>query len=254
MDGRQAPEEFRRDTRQRVLDAARELFARPGGYRATSMRQIGERLGVTKAALYYHFRSKDEILQCLTAPLLDALDAALDAAAAERGLARVRRHVVDGSVAAMLAHRDVLTMLLRDLALLSETAVGARLAAVMVRGQDLLAGPDAGLGQRIRAFQLTSGLANTITRFADVPAEVLRVHLLDGARVVLAGLPAADEAPPAPRGRPRGRAGGRPRALGQGAVDRARERYRSGEPVERIAQELGVSRATVYRHLNAPEL
>jgi AcrR family transcriptional regulator len=255
VEGRHGGGDERSDTRELILQVASALFARPGGYRATSMRQIAERVGVTKAALYHHFRSKDDILDRLTEPLLGELEAALDMASAESELAAVRWRVVEGCVETMLAHRAVLAMLLRDLALLSGTRVGSRLAAVMARGQDLLAGPSAGLGQRIRAFQLTSGLANTITRFADVPAETLRVHLLDGARVVLDGLVSCGPDPAERqgvrlRGRPRGRAGGRPPALGAGDIALARRRYRAGEPVERIAAALGVSRATVYRHLN----
>lgn len=48
-------------TRQRILDVALELFTEHG-YDGTSLREIAERLGVSKAALYYHFKSKDEIL------------------------------------------------------------------------------------------------------------------------------------------------------------------------------------------------
>jgi AcrR family transcriptional regulator len=254
----------RSGTRQRILAEANLLFARPGGYRATSMRQIADRIGVTKAALYHHFRSKDQILDQLTEPLLGALEALLEAASAESGLARVRRRVVEGCVDTMLEHRDVLAMVLRDLALLSETQVGMRLGGVMVRSQELLAGPGAGLGKRIRAFQLTSGLANTITRFAEVPSEVLRGHLLDGAAVVLDGLAALQpEAGPAGaveepvhgrRGRPRGRTGGRPPVLAADQKADVRRRYQEGEPVELIASSLGVSRSTVYRNLGRAQL
>jgi DNA-binding transcriptional ArsR family regulator len=159
----------------------------------------------------------------------------------------------------MLAHREILAMLLRDLALLSETQVGVRLAGVMTGAQDLLAGPGADLGERIRAFQLTSGLANTITRFADVPAVTLHEHLIKGARVVLDALGVSQEEAGSRdvgeqqgsrrRGRPRGRSGGRPPALGADDIALARRRYQAGEPVEQIAEALGVSRATVYRHL-----
>jgi AcrR family transcriptional regulator len=53
-----------RDTRQRILDVALELFIEQG-YDGTSLRQISERLGVTKAALYYHFASKEDLLLAL---------------------------------------------------------------------------------------------------------------------------------------------------------------------------------------------
>ena len=52
------------DTRERILDAALDLFTEQG-YDGTSLREIAEKLGVTKAALYYHFESKEDILLAL---------------------------------------------------------------------------------------------------------------------------------------------------------------------------------------------
>ena len=52
------------DTRERILDVALDLFTEQG-FDGTSLRQIAEQLGVTKAALYYHFESKDDILMAL---------------------------------------------------------------------------------------------------------------------------------------------------------------------------------------------
>jgi AcrR family transcriptional regulator len=60
------------DTRDRILDAALDLFIEQG-YEKTSLREIAERVGVTKAALYYHFSSKEEIIRTLVHPLYDAL-------------------------------------------------------------------------------------------------------------------------------------------------------------------------------------
>jgi len=61
------------DTRERILRVAAELFSEQG-YDATSLRQLADRLGFTKAALYYHFQSKDEILEALVGPVLEMLD------------------------------------------------------------------------------------------------------------------------------------------------------------------------------------
>ncbi|MFZ0251662.1 MAG: TetR/AcrR family transcriptional regulator, partial [Acidimicrobiales bacterium] len=58
------------DTRQRILDVALDLFTEQG-YDGTSLRQIAEQLGVTKAALYYHFESKEDILMALHMRLHD---------------------------------------------------------------------------------------------------------------------------------------------------------------------------------------
>jgi AcrR family transcriptional regulator len=56
--------ERRGDTREKIRSVALELFAERG-YDATSLREIAERLGVTKAALYYHFKSKEDIVASL---------------------------------------------------------------------------------------------------------------------------------------------------------------------------------------------
>jgi AcrR family transcriptional regulator len=61
LDG-QAPEAD--STRERILNVALELFTEKG-YDGASLREIAERLGVTKAAIYYHFASKDDILMAL---------------------------------------------------------------------------------------------------------------------------------------------------------------------------------------------
>ncbi|MBQ1046616.1 MULTISPECIES: TetR/AcrR family transcriptional regulator [unclassified Micromonospora] len=60
-------------TRQRIQAVALELFTEHG-YEKTSLREIAERLGVTKAALYYHFKSKDEIVTSLVDDRLRRMD------------------------------------------------------------------------------------------------------------------------------------------------------------------------------------
>ncbi|MFF3560976.1 TetR/AcrR family transcriptional regulator [Streptomyces sp. NPDC002574] len=61
------------DTKAEIRQVAIELFTEQG-YEATSMREIAERLGITKAALYYHFTSKEDIVRSLFTDHLDALD------------------------------------------------------------------------------------------------------------------------------------------------------------------------------------
>jgi len=45
-------------TRERILDISLELFTTQG-YEKTSLREIAEQLGFSKAAIYYHFESKE---------------------------------------------------------------------------------------------------------------------------------------------------------------------------------------------------
>ncbi|MEU3347032.1 helix-turn-helix domain-containing protein [Streptomyces sp. NPDC006700] len=76
MDGTRQ-QQRRGNTRQRIQDVALELFA-VQGYEKTSLREIAERLDVTKAALYYHFKTKEEILvslfESLTRPMEDLIE------------------------------------------------------------------------------------------------------------------------------------------------------------------------------------
>ena len=51
-------------TRERILDVALDLFT-DQGFDGTSMREIAERLHISKPAIYYHFASKEEILMAL---------------------------------------------------------------------------------------------------------------------------------------------------------------------------------------------
>jgi AcrR family transcriptional regulator len=54
----------KQSTRERILDVALDLFVEQG-YEGTSLREIAEVMGFTKAALYYHFASKDDLLLAL---------------------------------------------------------------------------------------------------------------------------------------------------------------------------------------------
>lgn len=65
----------RADTRQRILDAAREMFVRQG-YEATTMRAIADRIEYTPTAIYHHFRNKEALLAELCAADFRALAAA----------------------------------------------------------------------------------------------------------------------------------------------------------------------------------
>ncbi|CAO5256564.1 Transcriptional regulator, TetR family [Frankia sp. AgKG'84/4] len=76
MVGTASPEPLR-DTRSRILAAAMSLFGEQG-YAGTSVRDISERLGLTKAALYYYFPSKETILDALLEPLMTDLARLVD--------------------------------------------------------------------------------------------------------------------------------------------------------------------------------
>ena len=96
-------------TRERILDIALELFIEHG-YDKTSIRDIAERLGTTKAALYYHFKSKADILlelhlrlHGLGEQLLDELEALPDGDARAQAWPRL----LDEFITAVDSNRDL---------------------------------------------------------------------------------------------------------------------------------------------------
>ncbi|TWG17880.1 TetR family transcriptional regulator [Micromonospora taraxaci] len=237
------------DTRTRILRAALDLFAEHG-YQRTSLRQIGERLRLTKAAILYHFPAKEHLLSALVEPLLVDLEALLDTARTQP-VEQARWTVLEGWVDVMLAHRRPLGMLFHDIALVGRGDTYHRLMEVAMRANDLIAGPDAGRRERVLATQAVAACSDPIVFFVDVSDEVLRADMLDGVRRLLT--PAATDAagPSGASTADRRRRPGRPRALGREQVETARRMHAAGtHSVDAIAATLGVSRATVYRHLD----
>ena len=84
-------------TRQQILETAERLFA-DRGYDATSLQMIADEMGLTKAAVYYHFRAKVDIRHEIMRSRVEQLRTLLDEAAAIRGRRARVEHVVDGFV------------------------------------------------------------------------------------------------------------------------------------------------------------
>lgn len=83
-----------RSTRTRIQNVALELFAEQG-YDQTSLRELSERLGMTKASLYYYFKSKDDIVQSLVDDLLTAVDEVVDWTRGQEPTAESRRELIE---------------------------------------------------------------------------------------------------------------------------------------------------------------
>jgi TetR/AcrR family transcriptional regulator, regulator of cefoperazone and chloramphenicol sensitivity len=62
------------ETRRRILSAAAELFAEQG-FAGARMLDVATRLGISKSALYYHFASKEDLLEGLVEPIVKGLAA-----------------------------------------------------------------------------------------------------------------------------------------------------------------------------------
>ena len=144
----------RTDTRSRAQKVALQLFAEQG-YEKTSLREIAGRLGVTKAALYYHFRSKEDIVHSFTDDYFAELDALLDWAQDQPRGEENRRELLDRYVGVVLASNEVFRFLEQNRASVQSMDAGKeRFARVRIRLDalvDLLVGSDAPLRDRVRA-------------------------------------------------------------------------------------------------------
>ena len=144
----------RTDTRSRAQKVALELFAEQG-YEKTSLREIAERLGVTKAALYYHFRSKEDIVHSLTDDYFAEIDDLLDWAKGQPRTEETRLAILDRYVGIVLAGGEVFRFLEQNRAAVQTMEAGKE-RFVRFRGRldalvDVLAGPGAPLRDRVRA-------------------------------------------------------------------------------------------------------
>ncbi|WP_083828443.1 MULTISPECIES: TetR/AcrR family transcriptional regulator [Protofrankia] len=110
MPGR-APRSHAADTRDRILAVAVQLF-NERGYAGTSIRDIAQCLGMTKAALYYHFASKDMILDAAVQPFVEAFGHVSDLSRVDPPVSA--RSIIEGLVEAMAGPGAVLSAFVDD--------------------------------------------------------------------------------------------------------------------------------------------
>lgn len=84
----------RTDTRQRIQQVALELFAERG-YEQTTLQEVAERLEITRPALYYHFKAKEDILNGVIEDLNASLDELMEWARAQPHTAEAKRGILD---------------------------------------------------------------------------------------------------------------------------------------------------------------
>jgi AcrR family transcriptional regulator len=132
---------------RRIAHLALARF-RVSGFVGTSIADLAGALGVSKAAIYYHYRSKDALLHYLVDPFLDAIDACIGD---HNQPTRTARQLLGAYLAVLLAHRDVVPLIATDVAVLNHPTIGPRLRTQNHQLQFFLTGPDASVSARLRA-------------------------------------------------------------------------------------------------------
>src|SRR3954451_6571992 len=168
--------------RERLLAAALDLFAEHG-VSGTSLQMIADRLGVTKAAVYHQFATKDEIVLAVVEPALDRLAQICDTAEAERGQAARRDAALAGVVDVVVTYRRVTSTLSFDPVVLRLVRSHHGLRALQ-RIRRLLDGTAPDAASRVRIAVLSGGLmmAGPDPPVAGLDDEDFRDHLLSAAR------------------------------------------------------------------------
>jgi len=100
-------------TRERILDIALDLFIRRG-YAETSLREIAAELGFSKAALYYHFESKQDILLALHMRVHSLTDGVLPMLQAEADATDVWERLIDRLIGLALENRRLIELHIRN--------------------------------------------------------------------------------------------------------------------------------------------
>jgi AcrR family transcriptional regulator len=114
----------------RVLDAALKLIAERG-VSGTSLQMIADVIGVTKAAVYHQFKTKDEIVLVVAESQLPTMEAALDTAEAAESRDKAREVLLGSLIDLAVQHRNLVGLLQTD-------PVMARLLADHERFQKLI--------------------------------------------------------------------------------------------------------------------
>jgi AcrR family transcriptional regulator len=106
-------------TREKILDVALDLFT-DQGFDGTSMREIAERLHISKPAIYYHFASKEEILLALHLRVHEFVRPTFARLTGQTMTPQTWGSVLDDLQDQMLAHRKIFLMHERNQAALDK--------------------------------------------------------------------------------------------------------------------------------------
>jgi AcrR family transcriptional regulator len=159
-------------TRGRIQAVALELFTE-NGYEKTSLREIAERLGVTKAALYYHFKSKDEIVSSFAEDRLRGLDEIIEWAQAqppgpERRQALLARYADEFFAS---NHPSVMRFFEQNQTVVKTMAAGLEMRDRIMRVAALMADSDEPADQLRGALALFAVHGSWFAIRGDVPIE-----------------------------------------------------------------------------------
>jgi AcrR family transcriptional regulator len=171
-------------TRRRLLDAAMNLFGQYG-FAGTSLQMIADELDLTKAAIYYHFRTREQLLIALMKPILSEIREVVETAERKRGARGRAEAMLAGYAGVVARHRALAAVTTFDPSVRAVLRNEPEWSAVIDRQIALLAGTDSVRGS-INAAVILTGLAGAaLTAPGDLDNDTLCAHLIDVGRRTL---------------------------------------------------------------------
>lgn len=172
------------DTRSRLLGTALRLFTEHG-VEGTSLQMIADALGVTKAAVYYHFKTKAEITEAVAEPGLRELQGIVDDARAQRTRGAQIDRLLDGFVDLVVRHRALVALFSSDPGIARAIEKSVHSQEIFKNGLlEILVGPEPDITAMVTAHVLLGGiaLAGGSPEVAAIDDETLRGTLVDVGR------------------------------------------------------------------------
>ncbi len=162
-------------TRELIVACAERLFA-DRGYDATSLQSIADEVGLTKAAVYYHFPTKTALLHAGAEPNFAALNTLLEQAETKRSRTERIAYVVDGLLDIVIANRRMLTIINRDPAARRDKLAHEASDDIVRRSLLVLFGAEPRPAERA-AFSFAARIPEVIADLADLDDHELRAVL-----------------------------------------------------------------------------
>jgi AcrR family transcriptional regulator len=170
----------------RIIEAALVLFAEHG-IGGTSLQMIADAIGVTKAAVYHQYNTKDEIVLAVAQVVLAGLEVAVTAAETERSRSRAREVLIARMIDLAVERRRMVGLLQRDPVMLRFLEEHEPFRHVMERVNRVLMGGASDARARVLAAMLASTIAGGVIHplVLDLDDERLRLELRKQARKLL---------------------------------------------------------------------
>lgn len=171
-------------SQENILRVALDLFT-ARGYAGTSVGDVAAQLGVSKAALYYHFRDKEEILVKLVSPHLDRVEALLDREPKALRGELARRRMLGEYLDLLIEDRPIIRLLAQDITSRGQGDIDHRVKSAQAALCRLLSGSQPTRAAEVRAASALGALSRPLVMLPKTDVRSHKEMLVKAALAVL---------------------------------------------------------------------